>query len=139
MLATSSAVAARWMIELGRRAFTKAAAASSIDWPACFATSFSIASTPSEIVDEDVGGRLGADERVAALGRAEIGGRAADHRERIGAFQSRDRLVDRFLRTSVDHHGGARLCEPLGNGETDTRRRAGDDGSLVREIDFHQS
>jgi hypothetical protein len=48
MLATSSGVAARWMIELGRFTVTKAAPASSMDCPAFSAASFSIASAPSD-------------------------------------------------------------------------------------------
>jgi hypothetical protein len=48
MLATSSGVAARWMIEVGRRAFTKAKAASSMGGPVFSAICFTFASKPSD-------------------------------------------------------------------------------------------
>ncbi|XQU70825.1 hypothetical protein OJJOAM_003614 [Cupriavidus sp. H18C1] len=50
MCATSSTVAARWRIELGRCALTNWAAASSIDSPALSASSRSISRRPSDSV-----------------------------------------------------------------------------------------
>src|SRR3984893_4068493 len=50
MLAISSTLAKRCNSEVGRCCFTNSDAASSTDWPFCFASSFTNASTPSDIV-----------------------------------------------------------------------------------------
>jgi hypothetical protein len=95
-------------------------------------------SEDADIIDQDVGRRLGANEDFAARRRAEVGGHAADHGAGHGVLQRGDRFVHCGLGSAVDHRHRARLSQALGDGEADADRRAGDDGGLVREIYLHR-
>jgi hypothetical protein len=91
-----------------------------------------------DVVHENVGIRLRPHERGATLGRAEIGGDAADRGPGDGLLQPCERGIDGGLLAAGDHDLRARRSEALGDGEADARGRAGHDGGPVGKVDLHE-
>lgn len=73
----------------------------------------------THFVHQDVGIRLGIEQRLATGGRAQVGDHATGLRARPGGSQLRQCRVDTFLLTTVDDDGRAGICQPLGDGEAD--------------------
>lgn len=93
----------------------------------------------AEVIDEDVGFRLGLDEGLAAGHRGEVSDDAARPGTSFGWPESRQGGVDALPGASDHDHGGAGRSQALGDGQADAAGGAGDDGGLVCEVNDHAS
>ena len=89
------------------------------------------------IVDEDIDFRQRGQQGLAAGGRGDIGGDAADLGSGYGFSHASCSGVDFGLAAAVDHHACAGRSKASGDRIADARRRARDQRGFSRKVDFH--
>ncbi|MNT47210.1 hypothetical protein D3C72_1839050 [compost metagenome] len=91
-----------------------------------------------QIVDQDVGRRLGGDQRLATCSAAKVGDHAAGQSAGLGGAQGSQCRIDTALLAAADDHAGTGVGESLSDGQADATGGAGDDGGLAGKIDDHE-
>jgi hypothetical protein len=83
----------------------------------------------AEIVNEDVEFRCSRDESRCSFGAGRVGGDAIDRGVRERVAHPLDGAIDRRRTASIEDNRSPRFRKPLGDRETDSRRRCRDERS----------
>ncbi|MNN18459.1 hypothetical protein D3C81_1316670 [compost metagenome] len=91
----------------------------------------------AQVVDQDIGPRVGGEQRFGTGGGTQVGDHAVNLPTAALFAQFGQGGIQRFLAAAGNDHVGVGAGQAAGDGQTNTAGRAADDGGASAQVDVH--